>query len=98
MYDKRSLLLKGKRMATTASLTGKVLQDNRSYVRLKGADRSEAIALIKAYIEESCPDLVPSDKNAGSLLESAGAMSLAALSKEGKAVGFILVCPIENVQ
>jgi len=74
-----------------------VLDDSIKYKRIGDVNRAEVVILIKAYIEESCPDIVASESNATALLDSADLSSHAAMASE-KVVGFTLLCPINNLQ
>src|SRR2546426_3966242 len=86
-------------MATTGAGTQKTLMSATMTFRgWQVGDRKQVAPLIKRYIEEACPDLVPDEGNANFYFDAAGPMSLLAVTKGGQVVGFTLLTPINGVR
>ena len=87
-------------MATTGSMSAGALSDAIEYRPMERVDVNLILPLMKAYLEESCPDIVPNDMNVATLLSKAAPASFAALENkpDGKIIGFTLLSPINNLQ
>lgn len=84
-------------MATSGFMMSKIL-DNDIYVRVwSDNDRAELVPLIQRYIEEACPDMIPSESNGNMFFDCAGPGSGVALVKN-QIVGFTLLTPVNHVQ
>lgn len=88
-------------MASTGAISSKILEDAAKY-EFRGwrlEDRDKVVPLIKAYLEEACPDMLPTDENGESFFNSAGEQSVLVIHiKTDEVVGFSLLCPINHVQ
>lgn len=86
-------------MAFMGGMTANLLKETLGASAIRGwaqADEELVVPLIQAYLEEACPDFVPSEHNAKLYFSIAARSSRVAMdTKTGKAVGFVLHIPIE---